>query len=114
LFEQVDNRSRLFRRTPNTGRGAIAGQDHELEARAREPEGGGVALYTAKQTRCREKRTALLARYAPACVLINQAFTILQFRGQTAPISNPPAARQALTCASPSPGAACPRPSCDQ
>jgi len=89
LFEQVDSRSRLFRRTPNTGRGAIAGQDHESEPRAREPEGGGAALYSEADALPREADRLLLARFAPACVLINQAFTILQFRGQTGPYLEP-------------------------
>ena len=31
----------------------------------------------------------MLARFAPACVLVNQALTILQFRGQTGPYLEP-------------------------
>ena len=37
----------------------------------------------------READRLLLARFAPACVLVNQALTILQFRGQTGPYLEP-------------------------
>ena len=37
----------------------------------------------------READRLLLARFAPACVLVNQALTILQFRGHTGPYLEP-------------------------
>ena len=37
----------------------------------------------------RDADRLLLARFAPACVLVNQALTILQFRGQTGPYLEP-------------------------
>ena len=89
LFEQVDSRSRVFRRMPNTGRGAIAEQVHESDSRAPEPEGSDVALHGEADALPREADRLLLARFAPACVLVNQALTILQFRGQTGPYLEP-------------------------
>ena len=63
----------------------------------------------------READRLLLARFAPACVLVNQALTILQFRGQTGPVSRArrrPAQLRPAT--GHSPGAARPDPSCDR
>ena len=45
----------------------------------------------------READRLLLARFAPACVLVNQALTILQFRGQTGPYLEPAEAHPAST-----------------
>jgi two-component system CheB/CheR fusion protein len=89
LFEQADSRSRVFRRTPNTGTGAIAEREDVSHSHALEPEGSDVPLHVEADSLAREADRLLLARFAPACVLVNQALTILQFRGQTGPYLEP-------------------------
>jgi two-component system, chemotaxis family, CheB/CheR fusion protein len=88
LFEQADSRFRLFRRMPNTGVGTIAGRGDASDSRPLEPE-GSVPPYVEADSLPREADRLLLARFAPACVLVTQAFTILQFRGQTGPYLEP-------------------------
>ncbi len=89
LFEQIDSRLRVFRRMPNTGGGAIADRGEGSAALALEPEGSAAPLRVEADSLPREADRLLLARYAPACVLVNQALTILQFRGQTGPYLEP-------------------------
>ena len=89
LFEQIDSRSRVFRRMPNTGGGAIAERTDVSASPALEPEGSDVPLRVEADSLPREADRLLLARFAPACVLVNQALTILQFRGQTGPYLEP-------------------------
>jgi two-component system CheB/CheR fusion protein len=89
LFEQADSRLRVFRRMPNTGAGAIAERGHVSDSRALEPEGSDVPLHVEADSLPREADRLLLARFAPASVLVNQALTILQFRGQTGPYLEP-------------------------
>ena len=48
-----------------------------------------MALHGDADALPREADRLLLARFAPACVLVNQALTILQFRGQTGPYLEP-------------------------
>ena len=89
LFEQIDSGSRVFRRMPNTGGGAIAERADNPGSLALEPEGDAGPLRVEADSLPREADRLLLARFAPACVLVNQALTILQFRGQTGPYLEP-------------------------
>jgi two-component system CheB/CheR fusion protein len=89
LFEQIDSRWRVFRRLPNTGGGAIAARGDVPALLALEPEGTAASLRGEADSLPREADRLLLARFAPACVLVNQALTILQFRGQTGPYLEP-------------------------
>jgi len=89
LFEQIDSRSPVFRRMPNTGGGAIAERGEASTLLVLEPEGNAAPLRGEADSLPREADRLLLARFAPACVLVNQALTILQFRGQTGPYLEP-------------------------
>jgi two-component system CheB/CheR fusion protein len=88
LFEQIDGRLRAFRRIPNTGAWAMVERGDASVSLALEPEGNVVRLREADSP-SREADRLLLARFAPASVLVNQALTILQFRGQTGPYLEP-------------------------
>jgi len=89
LFQQTDSRSRVFRRVPNTGRGEIAEREHATDSRARGTEGSDAPLRGDASSLQSDADRLLLARFAPPCVLVNQALTILQFRGQTGPYLEP-------------------------
>ena len=83
MFEQIDSRLRVFRRMPNTGGGHIVERGDVASSLASDPE-DAVARHRAEADSLpREADRLLLARFAPACLLVNQALTILQFRGQT-------------------------------
>jgi len=89
LFEQVESRSRVFRRMPNTGGGSITEQAHASDSRAIETNENDAPVLVDRDSLLREADRLLLARFAPASVLVNQAFTILQFRGNTGPYLEP-------------------------
>ena len=89
LFEQTDSRLRVFRRIPKAGGGAIAERGDVSALLALEPEGHTAPLRVEADSLPRDADRLLLARFAPACVLVNQALTILQFRGQTGPYLEP-------------------------
>ena len=89
LFEQIDSRSRVFRRIPNTAGGATTERVDGPASLALEPDGDAAPLRVEAESLPREADRLLLARFAPACVLVNQALTILQFRGQTGPYLEP-------------------------
>jgi len=89
LFEQIDSGSRVFRRMPNTGAGAISQRADGLASLELEADGDAAPLRADTDSLPREADRLLLARFAPACVLVNQALTILQFRGQTGPYLEP-------------------------
>ena len=88
LFEQIDSKCRVFRRMPNTGAGTMAERDG-AGAETFDPQGSTAPPRLEADTLPREADRLLLARFAPACVLVNQALTILQFRGQTGPYLEP-------------------------
>ena len=88
LFEPIDSGLRVFRRMPNTG-GERSPSVRITRARWLEPEGDAGPLRVEADSLPREADRLLLARFAPACVLVNQALTILQFRGQTGPYLEP-------------------------
>jgi two-component system CheB/CheR fusion protein len=87
LFEQIDSRVRVFRRVPDTGDGAIA-RGQVSAALAVEPD-GDAPLRIEADSLPREADRLLLARFAPPCLLVNHALTILQFRGPTGPYLEP-------------------------
>jgi len=89
LFEQIESRSRVFRRIPNTAGVSLAERADGSASLALEREGGAVPFRVEADSLPREADRLLLARFAPACVLVNQALTILQFRGQTGPYLEP-------------------------
>src|SRR4029453_11236612 len=74
---------------PNTGGGATTERGDVSAALALEPEDHASPLQVEADSLPREADRLLLARFAPACVLVNQALTILQFRGQTGPYLEP-------------------------
>ena len=89
LFEQIDTRLRVFRRMPSTGGGAIAERGDLSASLALELEGNATSFRIEADSPPREADRLLLARFSPACVVVNQALTILQFRGQTGPYLEP-------------------------
>jgi two-component system CheB/CheR fusion protein len=91
LFEQIDSRSRVFRRIPNTGARALGEREDGGASLALQPDGDTPALRVEADSLPRQADRLLLARFAPACVLVNQGLTILQFRGQTGPYLEPAA-----------------------
>ena len=92
LFEQADKRFRVFRRMPNTGAGTIAERAPVPASQTARSGGNGAPLRVERDSLPREADRLLLARFAPACLVVNQALTILQFRGHTGPVS--PAGRR--------------------
>ncbi len=88
LFELVDKRFRVYRRLPNPG-GVL---DLPLAAPPETTERGAdlndAAAVNAESV-LRKADRLLLARFAPASLLINHAFTILQFRGRIGPYLEP-------------------------
>ena len=94
LFEQADTRVRVFRRMPNTGVGTIAGRGNLADSQPLPAEESDVPPYVEADSLPREADRLLLARFAPACVLVTKTLTILQYRGQTGsylePAGGPP------------------------
>ena len=74
---------------PNTGGGALADRADGSASPALEPDGDAAPRGVEADSLPREADRLLLARFAPACVLVNQALTILQFRGHTGPYLEP-------------------------
>jgi two-component system CheB/CheR fusion protein len=89
LFEQADKRFRVFRRVPNTGGGAIAEGSLTSDLQIVDRDEDGTPVRIQGDGLPREADRLLLARYAPACLVVNQALTILQFRGHTGPYLEP-------------------------
>jgi len=83
LFEPVDKHSRLFQRTPNTGGGSIALGTRTADSYPLEPASSNALNHADGDSLLREADRLLLARFTPAALLVNQALTILQFRGST-------------------------------
>jgi two-component system CheB/CheR fusion protein len=91
LFDTVDAKHRLFSKklasavvpmdfTPFTGAGRV------IRRYGREE--GGAPLWSALDVQ-READRIVLSRYAPVGVVIDEAMTVLQFRGRTAPYLEP-------------------------
>jgi len=89
LFEQVDKRFRVFRRVANTGGGAIAERPPAPDSQTFDPDENGAPVRVEGDSLPREADRLLLARFAPASLVVNQALTILQFRGDTGPYLQP-------------------------
>ena len=88
LFEQVDKRFRVYRRLPAHHGGGGMPPLHSSDST---PASGSkdTALDADAESLLREADRLLLARFAPASLVINQAFTILQFRGPIGPYLEP-------------------------
>ena len=89
LFEQVDKRFRVYRRLPASQGGSGMPLIHSSEASTPSSEYKDTALDVDIESSLREADRLLLARFAPASLVINQAFTILQYRGHTGPYLEP-------------------------
>lgn len=89
LFEQVDKRFRVYRRLPNPGGALDLPLATPPEASQRGPEVNGASGAVDAESVLRKADRLLLARFAPASLLINHAFTILQFRGRIGPYLEP-------------------------
>jgi two-component system CheB/CheR fusion protein len=86
LFELVDKRRRLYVAKAVPGRRGLPLELGEAASPARHDAGRAAAPAMLEAERMqREADRVLLARYAPACVLIDEELNVLQFRGQTAP-----------------------------
>ena len=93
LFERADRHFRVFRRMPNSG-GSTGERGTGTGPRALDPAGAGAQVRIEEDSILREADRLLLSRFAPACLLVNQALVIMQFRGDTGrylrPIGGPP------------------------
>ncbi|HEU4894101.1 MAG TPA: chemotaxis protein CheB [Vicinamibacterales bacterium] len=87
LFEQVDKRFRVYRRLP----GHHGGSDlsHLQASDASTPTSRIATPDVDAESLLREADRLLLARFAPASLVVNQGLTILQYRGQTGPYLEP-------------------------
>jgi len=88
LFELVDKHYRVYRRLPNPGGILDLPLGAPPEAAERGPDLHDAATVNAESV-LRKADRLLLARFAPASLLINHAFTILQFRGRIGPYLEP-------------------------
>ncbi len=89
FFEQVDKRFRVYRRLPAPYRGSVMPLVHFSDSFTPTFERKGTPLGVDVEPVLREADRLLLARFAPASLVINHAFTILQFRGDTGPYLEP-------------------------
>ncbi len=89
LFEQVDTRFRIYRRLPAHHRGSGMPLIHSSDSSTLTSEKKDTAVDVDTESLLREADRLLLARFAPASLVINHAFTILQFRGHTGPYLEP-------------------------
>jgi two-component system CheB/CheR fusion protein len=87
LFESMDKHYRIYARKAGTGHKGLVFDREQAESTARSDAAGAEAapaMLEAERIQ-READRVLLARYAPACVLIDEELNVLQFRGQTGP-----------------------------
>ena len=91
LFEQVDKRFRVYRRLPIHSAASGVPLTQSAQASTLDAEKSDRALDVDTESLLREADRLLLARFAPASLLINHALTILQFRGDTGPYLEPAA-----------------------
>lgn len=94
LFAAVDDaRSRLYNRRAVSTRGLAGLMQPRLMQRGARPVSSGLAEPTTEQTLQREIDRVALARFAPASVLCDEDFNILEFRGDTSAfLTHPPGA----------------------
>jgi len=89
LFEQVDKRFRVYRRLPALHGGSGMPFMHAPDSSTGTSEKKDTAADADLESLLREADRLLLARFAPASLVINHAFTILQYRGHTGPYLEP-------------------------
>ena len=89
LFEQVDKRFRVYRRLPAHHGGSSMPLIHSSDSFAPTSGNKDTALDVDPESLLREADRLLLARFAPASLLVNPAFTIRQFRGDIGPYLEP-------------------------
>ncbi len=89
LFEQVDKRFRVYRRLPHHAGGSGVSLILGSESSTLEREKNDISVDVDTEPSLREADRLLLARFAPASFVIDHAFTILQYRGQTGPYLEP-------------------------
>jgi two-component system CheB/CheR fusion protein len=89
LFEQVDKRFRVYRRLPAHHGGSGMPPVHASDASTPASGKKDTALDVDAESLLREADRLLLARFAPASLVINHAFTILQYRGHIGPYLEP-------------------------
>ena len=88
LFEQIDKRYRIYRRRPGSGAGTTGqGGIARHPAYFKSPAGGQV--HVEAESISREADRWLLAHFAPASILVDDALNIQQFRGRTGPFLEP-------------------------
>ena len=88
LFEQVDKRFRVYRRLPGHHGGSGMPNIHSSDSSTPTAGKQDTALDDTESL-LREADRLLLARFAPASLVVNHALTILQYRGQTGPYLEP-------------------------
>jgi len=91
LFEQVDKRFRVFRRSMNHGSTASVPITDSSNSSTLEPRKSDTAVAVDAESALREADRLLLGRFAPASLLISHTLTVLQFRGNTGPYLEPAA-----------------------
>jgi two-component system CheB/CheR fusion protein len=89
LFEQVDKRFRVYRRLPAHPAGFGMPLTHSSDSDTLTSKKNDSVVDAGTDSVLREADRLLLARFAPASLVINHAFTILQFRGHTGPYLKP-------------------------
>jgi two-component system CheB/CheR fusion protein len=91
LFTVVDSRHRIFGKKPSAGPPPIdftSALNTEIRGRRIAREEPGAPIWSALDVQ-READRIMLARYAPVGVVIDEALTVLQFRGRTASYLEP-------------------------
>jgi two-component system, chemotaxis family, CheB/CheR fusion protein len=89
LFEQVDKRFRVYRRLPAYHGGSGMPLIHSSDSSAPTSGKKDTAHDVDTESLLREADRLLLARFAPASLVVNHAFTIRQFRGHIGPYLEP-------------------------
>ena len=87
LFELADKQLRLYTRGPAPPRAGVelAQRGTAPDSRPGEAAIGDATILVEADSAQREADRLLLARYAPASLLVDEALNILQFRGETSP-----------------------------
>jgi len=89
LFDRVDKRFRIFRRRPGSGAGTARLHRGGPRSVSLESQESGLAPNATEESLARQADLWLLAQFAPASLLVDDALTIRQFRGRTGPYLEP-------------------------
>ena len=89
LFDRVDKRFRIFRRRPGSGAGTAGLHRGGRRSVSLETPEGGLPPNATEESLARQADLWLLAQYAPASMVVDDALTIRQFRGRTGPYLEP-------------------------